>query len=110
MSSDRIESRLKEERHFAPGHQFSAHVLVESVADYAELYRESMEEPETFWRAQTTDLVFREPWKKLAEWKLPNAKFFVGAKLNLTESCLDRHLSTQTRTRAAIVWEGEPGD
>src|SRR5262249_37574059 len=50
------------------------------------------------------------PWKKLSEWSLPNAKFFVGAKLNLTESCLDRHLGTQARTRAAIVWEGEPGD
>jgi acetyl-CoA synthetase len=108
--SDRIESRLKEERRFAPSHEFSAHAQVKSHADYAELYRESIEEPEDFWRTQTTDLVFREPWTKLSEWSLPKAKFFVGAKLNLTESCLDRHLGTQARTRAAIVWEGEPGD
>src|SRR5262245_24266448 len=99
--SDRIESRLKEERRFAPSHEFSARAHVKSHADYAEMYRESVEEPDRFWRAQTQDLVFRTPPSKFVEWKLPKAKFFGGAKLNLTESCLDRHLSTQNRTRAA---------
>src|SRR5690606_34148221 len=65
---------------------------------------------EAFWREQAKDLVFRTPWKTFSEWSLPKAKFFAGATLNITESCLDRHLSTDVRTRAAIVWEGEPGD
>ncbi len=108
--SDRIESRLKEDRRFTPSREFSARAHVGSHAEYAELYRQSIEEPEQFWRSQTQDLVFREPPKAFSEWNLPKAKFFIGAKLNLTESCLDRHLTTQNRTRAAIVWEGEPGD
>jgi acetyl-CoA synthetase len=74
------------------------------------MYQSSLDEPETFWREQTTDLVFREPWTKLQQWELPKAKFFLGAKLNITESCLDRHLKTPRRTKAALVFEGEPGD
>jgi acetyl-CoA synthetase len=108
--SDRIESRLKEERKFVPSKEFSARAHVTSHAEYLSLYTTSLNDPDTFWREQTTDLVFRETWKKFSEWELPKAKFFVGAKLNLTESCLDRHLTTHRRTKAAIVWEGEPGD
>src|SRR3954462_5157662 len=108
--SDSIESRLKEDRRFVPSAEFSKHARVQSHAEYTALYKSSIEEPETFWREHTTDLVFRTPWKKFSEWELPRAKFFVGATLNITESCLDRHLKTSARTRAAIVWEGEPGD
>jgi acetyl-CoA synthetase len=108
--SDSIESRLKEDRRFPPSNDFCNRARISSHAQYMALYRESIDEPESFWREQTTDLVFRTPWTKYSEWTLPKAKFFVGATLNLTESCLDRHLSTEARTRAAIVWEGEPGD
>jgi acetyl-CoA synthetase len=110
MSSDRIESRLKEERRFVPSKEFSARARVSSHAQYLALYTESLKDPETFWREQTAELVLHEPAKKFCEWDYPKAKFFVGAKLNLTESCLDRHLATSRRTKAAIVWEGEPGD
>ncbi|MFO0680006.1 MAG: acetate--CoA ligase [Polyangiaceae bacterium] len=108
--SDGIESRLKEDRRFPPSEAFSDHAHVKSREEFDALYEQSIEDPEAFWAAETRDLVFRKRWKTFAEWKLPHAKFFVGAKLNLTESCLDRHLSTATRTKAAIVWEGEPGD
>ncbi|HVH40732.1 MAG TPA: acetate--CoA ligase [Labilithrix sp.] len=108
--SDSIESRLKEDRRFQPSAAFSKAARISSHAEYTSMYRQSLDEPEEFWREHTCDLVFRTPWKTFSEWKLPNARFFVGATLNLTESCLDRHLSTDTRTRAAIVWEGEPGD
>ena len=108
--SDGIESRLKEERKFLPSAEFCAHARVRSHAEYASLYKQSIESPEEFWREQTCDLVFRTPPSTFLEWKLPKAKFFGGATLNLTESCLDRHLKTAARTRAAIVWEGEPGD
>ena len=108
--SDGIESRLKEERRFLPSAEFTRRARIQSHAEYAALYRQSIEEPEEFWREQTSDLVWRKPWTEFLSWDLPKARFFDGAELNLTESCLDRHLETATRTRAAIVWEGEPGE
>ncbi|MEO8800865.1 MAG: acetate--CoA ligase, partial [Polyangiaceae bacterium] len=83
-------------------------------AEYATMYAASLEEPETFWRDETRGIVWRKPWTTFCDWKIDDvsakAKFFLGGMLNLTETCLDQHLSTQARTRAAIVWEGEPGD
>ncbi len=108
--SDAIVSHLKEDRRFAPSEAFSAGARVRSKEQYEALYRKSLDQPEAFWREETLDLVWRKPMDKFSEWNLPSAKFFVGAKLNITESCLDRHLRTATRTRAAIVWEGEPGE
>jgi acetyl-CoA synthetase len=108
--SDRIESRLKEERRFAPSPAFVARARISSHPAYESLYRLSIDDPETFWREQTADLVWRAPWSRLSEWALPRARFFLGGKLNVSESCLDRHLTTARRTKAAIVWEGEPGD
>ena len=108
--SDSIESHQKEVGRFAPSKEYCAGSLVQSHAKYKAMYDLSIEEPERFWKEETQDLVFRTPWKTFSEWSLPNAKFFVGATLNITESCLDRFLTTDARTRAAIVWEGEPGD
>jgi len=118
--SDRIESRLKEERRFHPSPAFVARARVSSHQAYAAMYRQSIEEPEVFWREQTAELAWRAPWTKFLEWTLERdaatgsglarAKFFVGARLNVTESCLDRHLTTAHRSKAALVWEGEPGD
>jgi acetyl-CoA synthetase len=108
--SDGIESRLKEERRFLPSAEFVQRARIQSHAEYAALYRQSLEEPEVFWREQTLDLVWRKPPEKFLTWELPKARFFEGAKLNISESCLDRHLTTATRTRAALVWEGEPGE
>jgi acetyl-CoA synthetase len=108
--SDRIESRLKEDRRFHPSPDFAARARVSAHHVYEALYRQSLEDPEAFWREQTCDLAWREPWTAFSEWHLPKAKFFVGAKLNVSESCLDVHLATARRTKAAIVWEGEPGE
>jgi acetyl-CoA synthetase len=108
--SDRIESRLKEERRFHPSPAFAAHARVGSHHAYASLHKQSLDEPEIFWREQTADLVWRTPWKTFSEWELPRARFFIGGALNITESCLDRHLTTARRNKAALVWEGEPGD
>jgi acetyl-CoA synthetase len=108
--SDSIESRLKEERRFHPSAAFSARARISAHHVYEAMHRQSLEEPGVFWREQTADLVWRTPWEAFSEWKLPKAKFFVGAKLNASESCLDRHLATSRRTKAALVWEGEPGD
>ena len=108
--SDRIESRLKEARRFPPPPDFVARAQVSAHHVYEAMHRQSIDDPDEFWREQTADLVWRAPWTTFSEWTLPTAKFFVGAKLNVSESCLDRHLTTARRTKAAIIWEGEPGD
>ena len=110
MSSDRIESRLKEDRRFPPPPAFANRARLSSHAAYAAMHAQSLEEPDVFWREHTADLIWRQPWKTFSEWTLPRAKFFIGAKLNVSESCLDRHVATPHRTKAAIIWEGEPGD
>jgi acetyl-CoA synthetase len=108
--SDTIVSRLKEDRSFAPSAEFSSKAVVPNEAAYRAKFEQSLRDPDAFWKAETQDLVFRKPWSEFQTWNEPEAQFFVGAELNLTESCLDRHLTTDVRTRAAIVWEGEPGD
>jgi acetyl-CoA synthetase len=112
--SDRIESRLKEERRFHPSGGFVDHARISSMHAYRAMYAQSLDEPDVFWREQTSDLSWRAPWRAFSEWSLSagaaKAKFFVGASLNVTESCLDRHVLSSRRTKAAIVWEGEPGD
>ena len=110
MSTEAISSLLKENRRFDPPADFAAKARIGSRAEFDRLYRESVDDPDSFWSRETRDLVFRKRWDKALEWALPHAKWFVGATLNITESCLDRHLGTPTRNKAAIVWEGELGE
>jgi acetyl-CoA synthetase len=105
-----IETYSAESRTFQPSPEFSATSRIPSRAKYDELYQESIESPESFWKRETSDLVFRKPWSALCEWELPHSKWFVGAELNASESCLDRHLNTATEHKAAIIWESEPGE
>ena len=74
------------------------------------MYRESIKQPDKFWAREARELTWRAPWKKVLQWKAPFAKWFVGGKLNLSENCLDRHLAGHRRNKAAIIWEGEPGE
>ncbi|WP_044239893.1 acetate--CoA ligase [Chondromyces apiculatus] len=107
--SEAIESLLKENRRFEPPTDFARQARVSSREAYDAMYRESLDDPDTFWRRETSALVFRTPWTKVLEWNLPHARWFLGATLNVTESCLDRHLSTATATKTALLWEGEDG-
>src|SRR5262245_39868082 len=81
-----------ETRQFEPSEEFRRGARIPSKAAYDKLYQESLDSPESFWQRETAELVFRKRWSKLLEWKLPHARWFVGAELNITESCLDRHL------------------
>ncbi len=105
-----ISSFTQEARSFEPPAAFRAAARIQSLAEYERLYRESLDSPETFWRRETAELVFREPWTEVLEWNAPFAKWFVGAKLNVTESCLDQHLGTEAEGRAALIWESELGE
>ncbi len=105
-----IESHLKERRVFKPSRDFSKQARIRSFDQYRRMYRESIRSPEKFWAREARELHWQRPWKKVLEWKAPFAKWFVGAKLNVSENCLDRHLQGPRRNKAAIIWEGEPGD
>jgi acetyl-CoA synthetase len=105
-----IESHLIEKRVFKPAKDFSKKARIKSLAQYRKMYRESMRRPDAFWAREAKELVWRRPWKKVLKWKAPFAKWFVGGQLNLSENCLDRHLGGPQRNKAAIIWEGEPGE
>jgi acetyl-CoA synthetase len=105
-----IESHLIEKRVFKPAKDFSKKARIKSLAQYRKMYRESMRRPGVFWVREAKELVWRKPWKRVLEWKAPFAKWFVGGQLNLSENCLDRHLDGPRRNKAAIIWEGEPGE
>ena len=109
MDTD-IESHLIEKRVFRPARAFAKTARIGSLQQYRRMYRESIERPEKFWAREAGELVWQKRWRKVLEWKTPFAKWFVGGKLNVSENCLDRHLSGPTRNKAAILWEGEPGD
>jgi acetyl-CoA synthetase len=110
MAQVDIESVLKEERVFEPPRDFSAKAHIKSVQDYETLYRQAFDDPEEFWASMAKELDWFKPWDKVLEWTPPFAKWFVGGHTNISHNCLDRHLSTARKNKAAIVWEGEPGD
>src|SRR5260370_39985853 len=107
---DNIESHLKEKRVFKPAKDFSERARVKSLGQYRRMYRESIKQPAKFWARQANELVWSKRWKTVVQWKAPFAKWFVGGKINLSENCLDRHLASHRRNKAAILWEGEPGE
>ena len=108
--SNNIESHQIEDRVFTPSKEFSKKARISSMAQYKRLYKESIEKPATFWAREAKELVWQKPWKKVLDWKPPFAKWFTGAKLNVCENCVDRHLDGPRRNKAAIIWEGEPGE
>ncbi len=101
-----IQALLKEGRKFPPPKSFTKSANVKSPATY----RAARANPLRFWERQARELRWMKPWKKTLEWKLPYAKWFVGGKLNVSDNCLDRHVEGPRRNKAAIIWEGEPGD
>ena len=105
-----IESHLIEKRVLKPPKDFAKSARIKSLNQYRRMYRESIGQPAKFWAREASELVWRTPWKKVLHWNAPFAKWFVGGKLNISENCLDRHLNGPRRNKAAILWEGEPGD
>jgi len=108
--SQSIDSILNERRVFQPPPGFSEAAHIKSLAQYEQLYREAEEDPEKFWGQIASELHWFRKWDKVLEWDLPWAKWFVGGQINLSYNCLDRHVATWRRNKAAIIWEGEPGE
>src|SRR5437868_12321404 len=105
-----IDSILQESRSFPPPAEFARQAHVNSLEEYQRLYDLADTDPEAFWGAISRDLHWFKPWEKVLEWKAPWAKWFVGGQINLSYNCLDRHVATWRKNKAAIIWEGEPGD
>ena len=115
MSTDKknsdITSVLKESRLFNPPADFQKAAHIQSTADYEKQWNFAKDHPEEFWGSKAGELLsWFKPWNKVLDWKPPHAKWFVGGKLNASYNCIDRHLSTPRKNKAALIWEGEPGD
>lgn len=93
-----------------PPKNFVAHGKIKSMSDYKKLYSESVKNPEKFWASLANDLYWHKPFSNVVSWKAPYSKWFVGGKTNLAYNCLDRHLNTHRKNKAAIIFEGEQGD
>jgi acetyl-CoA synthetase len=105
-----IDSVLQEQRKFEPPTEFAQRAYIKSLEEYERIYKESIEEPEKFWGRVARELYWFKPWDKALEWNAPWAKWFVGGQINLSYNCLDRHVQTWRKNKAALVWEGEPGE
>lgn len=101
-----LEALLKEERRFPPSQEFRMQANVQDPG----IYERASADPEAFWAEWAGELDWFEPWQQVLEWTPPHARWFVGGKLNAAYNCLDRHLASARRNKAALVWEGEPGD
>ncbi len=102
-----------ESRTFPPAEEFSAKAHIKSMAEYEKLYKQSIEDPEGFWGGMAEkNLTWYKKWDKVLEYDFhaPSIKWFQGGKLNASVQCLDRHLNSATRNKAAIIWESDTGE
>jgi acetyl-CoA synthetase len=109
-SGSSIDSVLKETRKFPPPADFGAKAQVKSVSEYETLWQQAKVDAEGFWAKQGEVLHWFRKWDKVLVWNEPHAQWFVGGKINVSYNCLDRHLDNGRKNKAAIIWEGEPGD
>ncbi len=105
-----IDSTLTESRKFPPPPEFSTRAWVKNFDEYQALCRRADADPDAFWAECARNLHWFKPFSKTLEWNFPNAKWFVGGAINAAYNCLDRHLDGPRRNKAALIWEGEPGD
>jgi acetyl-CoA synthetase len=105
-----LDSVLRENRVFPPPAEFAAKARIKSLAEYEQMYRRSVDDPESFWAEAARELYWFKPWEKVLEWNLPWVKWFVGGRINLSYNCVDRHALGGKRDKVAILWEGEPGE
>ncbi len=104
--STNFEALLHERRVIEASAEFKARATVHN----ASVYEEAERDPEGFWESFARELEWSAPWNRVLEWKPPFVKWFIGGKLNVSVNCLDRHVRTARKNKAALIWEGEPGD
>ena len=103
MSQPTIESILQEKRLFPPSSEFSENAQIKSLADYQRLYDKAKADPQQFWaELAETELHWFQKWDTVLDWQPPFAKWFVNGKINISYNCLDRHLTTWRKNKAAL--------
>ncbi len=111
MSQENLESVLQESRTFPPPREFSARAHIAGMDQYRRMYERSINDPEGFWAEAAEELHWFKRWDRVKDdSEKPFFKWFVGGKTNIAYNCIDRHLDDATANKAAIVWEGEPGE
>uniref|UniRef100_A0A7C4LKN4 Acetyl-coenzyme A synthetase n=1 Tax=Schlesneria paludicola TaxID=360056 RepID=A0A7C4LKN4_9PLAN len=110
MTAANIESVLQESRKFPPPPEFAAQAHLRSEAQYEQMWQRAKDDPAGFWGELAGNLVWSKKWEQVLAGTMPETKWFVGGKLNACVNCVDKHLSTWRKNKAAIIWEGEPGD
>ena len=102
-----------EEKKYAPSKEFCKQAHIKSMSEYKKIYRRSIDDPEGFWGEKAAELTWFKKWKKVLDSDFDEAriKWFVGGKINVSYNCLDRHVETERKNKAAIIWVGdEPGE
>ncbi len=111
MSQPTIESILQEKRLFEPSTEFSQAAHIKSLEEYQQIYDRAAADPSAFWAdLADKELHWFEKWHTVLDWQPPSVKWFDGGKINISYNCLDRHLTTWRKNKAALIWEGENGD
>jgi acetyl-CoA synthetase len=107
-----ITSMMEEKRVFKPSKELSQQAYIKSMAQYKKIYQKSIEDPAAFWGEMAEQLDWFKKWDKVLVEDFADAKheWFVGGKLNVSYNCIDRHLTTPRKNKAAFIWEGDIGD
>jgi acetyl-CoA synthetase len=101
-----IADLLKEDRTFPPAEAFTAQANVRDER----IYERADRDPEGFWAGFADELEWFSKWTRVLTWEPPHATWFADGTLNVCVNCVDRHARGPRRNKAAIIWEGEPGD
>ena len=110
QANENIESVLQETRSFPPPAEFVEQANISSMEEYQELWNRAKDDPAGFWGDLAQDLEWSQPYESVIEGEMPETKWFKGGKINASVNCIDRHLDSWRKNKAAIIWEGEPGD
>lgn len=101
-----VDALLEENRVFKPEKSFLSQANVKD----AEIYQDAQKNPKKYWENWAKKLDWFQKWNTILEWKPPFAQWFIGGKLNACYNCVDRHVKGPNKNKAALIWEGEPGE
>ncbi|MFK7778803.1 MAG: AMP-binding protein, partial [Gimesia sp.] len=110
QANKNIENMLQETRSFPPPAEFVEQANISSMEEYLELWNRAKDDPAGFWGDLAQGLEWSQPYENVLEGEMPETKWFTGGKINASVNCIDRHLDSWRKNKAAIIWEGEPGD
>ncbi|MEO2004252.1 MAG: AMP-binding protein, partial [Candidatus Poribacteria bacterium] len=95
---------------FDPPAEFRDAALISDMDEYRRIHKRSIEDPEGYWGEVAEQFHWFKRWDTVKKWDEPWVEWFVGGETNLSYNCLDVHLTTWRKNKAAIIFEGEPGD